>query len=253
MPSIWPIDWPPSVDVTTYDPYHVQIAEMAASASLRLLTLYRVGGLPITVMPCTGTCAFPSMPFSGPAQSGNSYLPFYPILLSNGAYANCFCASSCDCAPRETVRLGMPVGRIDEVQINGVILPSSAYRVEDGNLLVRLDGEGWPACAGDDFTVTYLNGYEVDVLGQAAGGIMAAEYLKLFGTSANKCRLPRGVTSVTRQGMQFEVSAGMFPNGVTNIPEVDAYIAQWNPNGLRTRPMVYSPDLPAHRSITWRP
>jgi hypothetical protein len=178
MPSIWPIDWPPSVDLSAYDPYHVQVAEMAASATMRLLTLYRVGGLPITVMPCTGTCAFPSMPFSGPAQSGNSYLPFYPILLASGAYANCFCGASCECEARATVLLGTPVGRIDEVKVDGVVLPSSAYRVEDGNKLVRLDGEGWPACSGDGFTVTYLNGYEVDVLGQAAGGILAAEYLR---------------------------------------------------------------------------
>ncbi len=253
MTATWPIDWPTSLDVTTYDPYHVQIAEMAAEATMRLLTLYRVGGLPITVMPCTGTCAFPSMPFSGPAQSGHSYLPFYPILLNSGAYANCFCGSSCDCESRPSVYLGTPVGRIDAVVINGVTLDPSAYRVEDGNRLVRLDGEEWPACAGDNFTVTYLNAYEVSVLGQAAGGILAAEFLKLFGASASKCRLPRGVTSVTRQGMQFEVSAGMFPNGVTSIPEVDTYIAQWNPHGLRTRPMVYSTDLPPHRTVSWMP
>lgn len=251
MSELWPIDWPTDLDITTSDPYHVQIAELAAASTLRLLTLYRVGGLPITVMPCTGTCAFPNMPL--PAQVGNSYLPFYPILLSSGAYANCFCGNSCQCVGRSEVLLGTPVGRIDDVSINGVSLPNTAYRVENGNILVRLDGGEWPACAGDDFTVTYLNSYEVDILGQAAGGHLAAEYLKLFGPTASKCRLPRGVTSVTRQGMQFEVSAGMFPNGVTNIPEVDVYIAQWNPHGLRTRPMVYSPDLPAHRSITWRP
>lgn len=253
MSATWPIDWPTDIDVTTYDPYLIQIAEEAASATLRLLTLYRVGGLPITVMPCTGLCAFPRLPFSGPSQSGNSYLPFYPILLSSGAYANCFCGNSCQCEGKSEVLLGTPVGRIDDVSIDGVSLPTTAYRVENGNILVRLDGAEWPSCSGDDFTVTYLNSYEVDILGQAAGGYLAAEYLKLFGPAAAKCRLPRGVTSVTRQGMQFEVSAGMFPNGVTNIPEVDVYIAQWNPHGLRTRPMVYSPDLPAHRSITWRP
>jgi hypothetical protein len=149
------------------------------------------------------------------------------------------------------VLLDMPVGRIDNVTVDGVALPNTAYRVEDGNRLVRLDGGRWPSCTSGDFYVIYLNAYEVDVLGQDAGGLLAAEYLKLLTNAASKCRLPRGVTNVTRQGMSFEVSAGMFPNGVTNIPEVDMYIAQWNPHGLRTRPQVYSPDILPPRSITW--
>lgn len=244
--DVWPIDWPLSVDITSLDPYHVQIAEMAAGATMRMLTLYRVGGLPITVKPQVKTCC---RPFTG-GQSGNSYLPFYPVLLNSGAYANCWCAADCGCESLPYVNLVVPVGRIDQVVVDSVILSPNAYYVENGNRLVRADGGSWPACAEDNtFTVTYLNGYEVDVLGQAAGGLLAAEYLKLL--TNGKCRLPRGVTNISRQGMDFEVSAGMFPNGVTNIPEVDVYIMQWNPNGLRTRPMVYSPDLPPHRTVSW--
>lgn len=246
--DIWPIDWPTSINVTLEDPYHIQLAEMAAGNTMRMLTLYRVGGLPITVKPQTNACC---KPFTG-GQFGHSYLPFYPILLDSGAYANCFCGDGCGCDSRASVLLTPPVGKIVEVKIDGVVLSSASYRVEDGNRLVRTDGGTFPSCSWDDtFTVTYLNGYEVDVLGQAAGGILAAEYLKLLTNGTNKCRLPRGVTSITRQGMSFEVTTGMFPNGMTGIPEVDMYIMQWNPNGLRTRPMVYSLDTPNHRTTSW--
>lgn len=248
--TVWPIDWPLSVDITAQDPYNIQIAEAAAGDTMRVLTLYRVGGLPITVKPQTNSCC---APYRGHwvGQSGNSYLPFWPVLLNNGSYANCFCADGCGCDDRSYVLLATPVGRIDSVVVGGVELSANAYQVEDGNKLVRVDGGKFPSCAADDtFTVTYLNAYEVDVLGQAAGGLLAAEYLKLL-TNPASCRLPKGVTQVSRQGMQFTIDAGMFPGGITNIPLVDTYIYKWNPNGLKTRPMVYSPDLPPHRTISW--
>ena len=248
---VWPIDWPLNVDITAEDPFHVQVAEQAAGDSLRMLTLYRVGGLPITVKPQVNTCAAPFRSTFGPAQVGHSYLPFWPVLLANGAYANCFCGYACGCDFRASVKLAVPVGRIDSVKVNGVELPTTAYQVENGDTLVRLDGDGWPACAWDDeFLVTYLNAYEVDVLGQMAGGMLAAEFLKAL-TNPSNCRLPKGVTQVARQGMQFTIERGLFPDGVTNIPLVDAYIAKWNPNKLKTRPMVYSPDLPPHRTVSW--
>lgn len=246
--SAWPIDWPISIDVMAEDAYHIQIAELAATAAMRLLTLYRVGGLPITVMPCADTCHIPAgARWAG--QVGHSYLPFWPVLTESGAYTNCGCGGTCGADSRASVFLAPPIGRIDAVVVDGVTLDSTDYRVENGNRLVRTDGGTFPSCAGDNFTVTYLNGYEVDVLGQAAGGILAAEYLKLLKTG--KCRLPSGATEVARQGINVRIETGMFPNGITNIPEVDTYVVQWNPNGLRTRPMVYSPDLPPHNTILW--
>ena len=128
----------------------------------------------------------------------------------------------------------------------------SIYHVDDGNKLVRHDGGSWPACAGPNFTVTYLNAFEVDAYGAFVGGILAAEYLKLF-TTPKECRLPRTVTDVTRGGMTFTVNAAMFPDGTTGITEVDSYLVRWNPNGLRTMPLVISPDVPTQHQTTWRP
>lgn len=247
--DIWPIDWPTSMDVADpdkFDPYHVGLAEEAAAKSLRMLTLYQVGGLPITVMPVTTGCC---KPFTG-GQSGNSYLPFYPILTNTGQYGNCFCGSGCGCNERSWVYLKAPVGRIDNVIIDGVTLPSSAYRVENGNRLVRTDGGSWPSCAGDRFTVTYLNGYEVDVYGQFIGGLLAVEFLKLL-TNPSQCRLPAGTEQVSRQGVNITISTGMFPDMTTNIPEVDLYLRQFNPHRLTSAPQVYSPDIPDPTEITW--
>jgi len=239
---IWPILWPGDDPPEGSDPYMVERAEMFAGQTLRMLTLNRVGGMPITVMPCARTCASPRF---------STTMFFHPVLLESGAYANCFCGSGCRCSSAPSVLLTGPVGRIDEVQVKGEILPNTAYHVEDGNKLVRLDGKGWPACAGPDFTVTYLNGHEVDDLGQYIGGLLALEYLNAM-TSSKKCRLPANVTTVTRQGISMELSTGMFPDGTTGIKEVDAYLMQWNPYGMRTRPQVYSPDIPRPHAVTWK-
>lgn len=246
MSQEWPIDWPPGVDILAEDEYLVQRAEQTAASVLRYLTLYRVGGQPITVMPCPNTCR---RPFTG-GQFGHSYVPFYPILLDSGAYGNCFCGGGCDCGAVHSVQLVGPVGRVDEVKVNGVVLPQNAYRVENGHRLVRIDGGTWPACAGDGFTVKYLNAYPVGVIGQQVGGLLAHEYLKLFKGDSS-CRLPDSATSVSRNGVSVEITNGMFPDGKTGIQAVDIYLTQWNPYGVKSRPVVISPDIHEPRQITW--
>lgn len=239
MSASWPIIWTDEAARDAATPEQVARAERMASNTLRMLTLYRVGGTPITVMPCARSCRKPRMRVG----------MFHPVLLDSGNYANCWCSVGCSCSSNPTVTLEAPVGRIVEVKVRGEVIPASAYQVEDGDKLVRVDGEGWPACAGADFTVTYLNGYPVDEYGQYAGGFLAAEYLKAV-TNDKKCKLPSAVRTLSRQGISYEITPGMFPNGLTNVPEVDGYIIQWNPHGLKTRPQVYSPDKPKQRVVT---
>lgn len=237
--SIWPIDWP-SDATEGADPERVALAERFAASVLRFLTLGRVGGLPITVMPCGRGCRHPF----------DSGAVFHPVLLDSGNYANCWCRGSCSCKPVESVLLAAPVGRIDAVSLDGTTLDPSSYHVEDGNKLVRSDGGRWPSCAGENFTVTYLNAYPVDTVGAYAGGVLAAEYLKAL-SGDKKCRLPSNITSVARQGISYEVAKGMFPDGMTGLREVDTYIMGWNPHGMRTAPAVYSIDSPKQRQVTW--
>ena len=224
---IWPIDWPK--DVEPEDPKLKQMAEHYAGSTLRMLTLYRVGGPPVTVMPRGTACTAPS--------ASRALLQTPLAVYGRG----CWCAEGCGCPEQDYVLLDAPVGRIDEVVVRGERVPATSYRVEDGNRLVRTDGLGWPPCVGSEFTVTYLNAYPVDIIGAHIGGLLAEEFVKAL-TGAKGCRLPKGVRSVARAGISYEISEDLYEGGRTGITEVDTWVRQWNPSGLRVRPMVYSPD-----------
>lgn len=201
----WPILWPAAANIDSADQLLRSYAEQYAVDTLRLLTVGRVGGNPITVLP--GATAL------------------------NRA---------------DAILLEAPVGRIDSVTVLGLPLDPSAYVVENGNLLVRTDGGGWPTAG---LAVTYQNSYPADTLAQHVAGVLALEYLRLMTTG--KCRLPAGVTNIARQGVTMEIETGMFPNGLTQVPEVDVWIKRWNPNALKSKPRVITPDLPEHRRVTW--
>lgn len=239
--SCWPIDEGCCTEWDTY-PVEVQARSRAfAGQALRALTAYRVGGCPITVRPCKSQC-----------MDGFGWVygqTWYPTIW-NGQWINsCGCLGNCACSQLEEIRLPAPVGRIDRVVVDGQVLPGTAYRVDNGNLLVRLDGGLWPTCqnmAADEtqpntMAVTYLNAYPVDGMGAFAAGILACEFAK--SCSGQKCRLPSGVTDITRAGISMSVATGLFPGGFTGIREVDAYVKRFNPHHLTTPPMVWSPDL----------
>lgn len=231
--TAWPIDWP--ADVTFEDdPRHKLLAEAYAIGTLRFLTLQRVGGEAITVSPAAPTCQRRSADLYG--------------MLPDEHFRGCWCRSGCGCDASPYVLLDGPVGRIDEVRVNGEVLPATAYHVENGNRLVRTDGGRWPSCIGWDFTVTYLQGYPVDIIGAHVGGILALEYLKAI-RGERGCRLPDGIKTITRAGIAMEFNTEMFAGGVTGIPEVDAWVRQWNPFGMVTRPRVYSVDDPQVRRL----
>lgn len=236
----WPITWPAAANVQGLDPAVKTLAELYARNTLEYLTLRRVGGNPVTILPAT------SARVSGYWMGGNDVFPlgnFYPGVypsaqdLTIDRYVTV----------TEAIELPGPVGTIVSVTVDNKVLPATAYRVENGVHLVRTDGGQWPRVHNDSFAVTYYNSTPVDAMGSHAAGIMAWEWSKFL--TGSKCRLPTSVTSVTRQGMNYQVAHGMFPDGMTGLPEVDAYIMLLNPRGLKSRPMVYSPDLPGHRQV----
>ena len=239
----WPIDEGCCSDWANYAPEVQDRAIAMATQTMRALTAYRVGGCPITVRPCKLGCVQASATwfyFNG---------SFYPTIV-NGQWVNsCGCHSDCACSAMEQIALPAPVGEVEEVRLDGSVLSPSAYRVDNGHLLVRLDGGVWPTCQVMDapdteagtFSVTYLNAYPVDGLGAYAAGVLACEYAK--ACSGAKCRLPSGVTDISRAGVTMTITTGLFPGGVTGIREVDTYLLRWNPNGLRMPPRVWSPDM----------
>jgi hypothetical protein len=250
----WPVDWGCNPNADSLDPAVRYRSELFAANTLRSLTLGQVGGCPVTVRPCSAGCD------QGLHQIRGTFVPHINMA---GVWVNTVCgcgnSSPCSCGALQEVVLPGPVGYVDEVRIDGVVLDPSAYRVDNLNRLVRTDGAAWPSCQDmaapltedGTFGITYLNSIPVGVTGAYVAGVLATEYAA--ACSGKTCRLPKGVTQIVRQGITMEVRIDMFEDGLTGIREVDAYTAKWNPNRLRTRPTVYSPDLRETRQTTWSP
>lgn len=225
--------------------------------SLMALSGGQIGYCPITVRPCSAGCGAPGTWMVAPVLSSGRFAgvrpgvyAFAPHISASGAWVNsCGCSSDgCGCSALPTAILPGPVGGVVSVWLNGVELPADAYAIVDGNRLVRLDGEGWPACQDltqdaqgpDAFSVQYYLGAAPDNVTLAAGGKLAKEFYLACG--GQDCALPANVVSVSRQGISMELSGGLFPNGKTNILEVDALLEIYNPHGLRSAPVIASPD-----------
>lgn len=216
--------------------------------TLRRLTAYRVGGCPITVRPVGDSCCF--VPYNGFDPVGP-----LPGINVHGQWVN-----NCGCHTRlahNEVALPAPVGRVDEVRVDGVVVNPENYRVDEGHLLVWTPQSNPPWNLSQDpalsdsepgtFSVTYLNAYPVGPSGAYAAGVLANEYAK--ACSGAKCRLPTGVTTIVRQGITMDLPSGAFPNGMTGIREIDAFIALWNPEQRTQSTRVWSPDLRTARRV----
>ena len=169
--------------------------------------------------------------------------------IEQGQWVNttCGCVSSgCSCSYVPEVLLPA-AGVVYEVRLDGAVLAPSAWRVDDGFRLVRTDGGDWPKCqdmAADEdspgsFVVYWKEGSAPDGLVAWAAGLLAIEYAR--ACMGLDCGLPDGVTSVTRQGVSWEIATSIFDEGLTGIREVDAVVRIYNPYGLRTPPRVWTP------------
>lgn len=235
----WPVTWPDWAAADQMDPNIKNLCEVYARMSLTALTLQRVGGTPVTVMP------EPSWRQWGySAVRDGIYGPFMVNFSGEDLRAGWLFEHI------EALVIPGHVAAVEQVVIDGTTLDPQKYRVEDGNRLIRTDGGLWPTRQGQNFTVRYYDTAPPGELGSYALGVLAAEFAKLITMSKEKCRLPRSITNVSRQGLTFEIAKGMFPDGLTGIPEVDAFIYLYNPHGLKVRPRVYSPDLPKRRQVT---
>lgn len=223
-------------------------ATALAWAAMRHLTGGLVGNCPVLIRPCRRGCTRTDTDQRGPGWS--------PV-IRDGAWYNIGCGCTGDCSCGELCEVEFPgyVAAIGGVWLGGAQLDRTAYRVDNGRLLVRQDGDCWPLCQdmsqpwdGEDaFSVVYVPGVWPGVDGLWAAGILAAEFAK--ACSGGKCRLPSSVTALNRQGVSMEFSEGMFAGGNTGIREVDAYILSVNPHHLSRPSLVWSPDI---KQARWR-
>jgi hypothetical protein len=154
---------------------------------------------------------------------------------------------------------GHPLTSIVEVKVDGEVLDSSLYRIDENRWLVRLpDADGsrprWPCCQDlalastevDTFEVTFTYGVPPPAGGVRAAAALGCELaLACQPETTGACRLNPRVTQLDRQGLSMVISnpADFFPDGRTGLPEVDLWLAAENPHKIRREATVLSPDI----------
>ena len=228
-----------------------ETALVLASTFLWGATGRQFGVCPVTVRPNQpgGTeVAYQAFPVA-PGLSGLG-VPGGPFLFG-GRWFNAGCVSACCGNQACAVVLRGPVHSVDEVLVDGEVVPASAYRVDvtgGAYLLVRIDGECWPACQNftaepgeaGSFVVTYGYGLALPLALQVATALLACEYAKSL--TGGPCKLPTKMTRLSRQGVEVELEPPSPEDGRTGIREVDDLIQSLNPSRRQRPPVVLSLD-----------
>lgn len=245
--------WPANFvcDITCESPSATGTAVQMATEVLWALSGRQFGLCEVTLRPCRRDCAdgywdTQFVPWSGtypqPALIGGQWFN----LVCGG------CGGDCSCTTISEVVLPNVVNEVLEVKVDGQVLDAGEYRVDNGNLLVRL-GADWPRCQElnlpdteeDTWSVTAVYGLEVPEAGQWAVGELACELLK--GMRGEECRVPANVTQMQRQGVTYNFSE-LLKDGKLGMYFTDLFLGSFNPNGLTSRSRTYSVDrAPARR------
>ncbi|MET8773315.1 hypothetical protein, partial [Streptomyces sp. NPDC004658] len=185
--------------------------------------------------------------------------PWMVPYVDNGVWRNCGCTGGCTCSARCEAFMPFPVARVDQVMDQGTVLDPSAYRLDNGRILVRVDGDCWqecqdynlPATEPGTWSVTVTPGELLPRMGQIAAGELASQFAKAC-VGAGDCALPAELVSLTRNGVQLEMPdpATLVDNGLTGLFNVDLFLRAVNPGRLKARPRVFSSDLPRDRQVT---
>lgn len=263
LDNIGTVSDPPTAE--ELDPYAAMVTELLYEMSGRQFT----GLCEATVRPCRLGCGcwgdswgiLDSSWFWGYGSMGWGY--GWGWWDANG--------SSCGCGCDERLTLsGYPVQSIESVTIGADIVDPATYELQAERFLQRLWDDStdpptplfWPTCQNlalplgnpGTWSVTYLYGSAPPTLGVQAATEMGWQ-LWLAQHNPGECMLPTGVTKVVRQGITIERLLPMFGRDEygrirgTGLVITDAFLAAYNPNGLRRRPAVYSPDLKYPRRV----
>jgi hypothetical protein len=138
--------------------------------------------------------------------------------------------------PRDTVTA------ITAVTINGN--PFTSYNLTRSGWLERVDGNSWDVCSGAT-VVTYRHGEPPPIGGVQAAVTLGVEIARdMYNTG--KCRLPKRVSTVTRQGVTVDIvdSLDVLKEGGTGLTSVDLWLRSVNPEARPHRAGVWSPDMP---------
>lgn len=241
----------------------IDAAVAAATEALWPRTKSRFGLCSMKLRPCKRECfpSWPWIPARGWYNVGGLSWPWPQPALIGGKWFNITCGGcgdNCSCTQLEEVELPYPVADVTEVKVDGVVLPPSAYRVDEWRLLVRIDGGEWPRCNDlnlddthlDTWSVTARYGTEVPELGKLAVGELASQIVKAC-IDDDDCAIPAStVTSISRQGVTktfFDASAA-FANGLIGLRWCDLFIKTFNPTGTGLA-TIFDIDGPRQRRV----
>jgi hypothetical protein len=249
-------------DLRDLEDEYLSIAAEAASD-----TLYRLSGSQFTGEDCGPVTIRPlSRPVDADDRTwglGLSPLGYFESWgsCSVGGYSYSGVVDHWGCSNPPEIDLGaFPVTTVTEVKIDGVVIPSNEYQLQDFRRLTRMrpsaaatptDRWGWPTCQQFDlpdteentFSVTYTYGQPPPALGVLAAKVLAKNFaLSLHGDPND---LPIRMTSISREGISAMVTDSMdfLSKGQTGIYEVDLFLRTVNPSGQRRQTAVWSPDL----------
>lgn len=248
----WPVRW--TCDVSTESPTATGIAVTAATSVLWALSGRQFGTCTTTLRPCRRECYDTSwwnsygLPWTTSWDYAGSTYPWFSLGCGG-------CRGTCSCTEISEVILPSPVQSITTVKLDGAVAPTGTYRLDNNRLLVRTDGQRWPSCNNltkDDtqvgtWSITAVYGQSVPESGSLAVGELACEILRAM--RGEECRLPPGVTQLTRQGVSISIPdiGSLFRDGKTGLYLADMFIISSNPNKLQQRSRIYSPDRMPHR------
>jgi hypothetical protein len=227
--------------------YDAALAARNAAEDLAVSVLWALSGrqfglCPHSVRPCPP-------PIYPPWREVSAYSPVTSYVLSweGDRWLNwpCGCLGGrCQLTGPRAVHLPGPVASIEEVTIAGAVLNASEYVLE-GDVLYRKGTLIWPAQnlgrplgEAGTWSVEYLRGYPPPAGTATYVGTLAAEFLK--ACDGGNCRLPRTVTTASRNGVTYRVydPAVIYGDGKTGIPEIDLWLAAVNPHHLMAAPQV---------------
>jgi len=251
---------------TGWDDYSPEVQETAAAWATEILdalTGRRFASCPVKLRPCGRRCGwfggYLTYPVGAPSMNGAGNPWMIPYIGAGGLWRNCTCAGACKCRATCEAELPWPVAVIDEVRVDGLVIDPSAYRLDNGNILVRTDGECWPECQNldladtedDTWSVTARPGEPLPASGAIAAAKLACEFAKAC-SGGEGCALPEQLVSLSRNGVEVQVADPqlLLDAGLTGIQEVDLFIRAYNPSRLRSRPRVFSPDVRDPRQVT---
>jgi hypothetical protein len=224
-----------------------------------------------TVRPCGNSwCGFQVL-----SRGHIVWDPYWWTPYWNGNFWYFDGSQPCGCRPLDRIKLsGYPVREITEVKIDGAVVASGTYRLDNRRWLSRVPDPAdpdtilrWPACQSmglpdtmsGTFSVSYRYGQDPPPLGIHAAAQLGCELYK--ACTGQECALPTGTTRYTRQGITVEKLAfsswgftsrnqrGVSPGWHTGLSLVDAFLGTYNPAGIKRRPVFWSPGRPYARSV----